>query len=92
MINENFPDILLQFIRVSHDTIYVKILDSGKLTQGIGDTGAGNYLASATYTLTASQNIKFVNIIMEPGDHAEPGVYSREDFKRLRNNDRSHLN
>ncbi|HUZ60975.1 MAG TPA: hypothetical protein VMU83_19535 [Hanamia sp.] len=84
LINENFPDILLQFIRVSHDTIYVKIPDSRKLTQGIGDTGAENYLASATYTLTASQNIKFVNIIMEPGDHAEPGVYSREDFKRLR--------
>lgn len=84
LINENFPDIHLDFIRVSHDTMYVRIPDSKKLTQGIGDTGAENYLASATYTLTELKNIKFVNIAMKPGDHAVPGVYSREDFKKLR--------
>lgn len=84
LINENFPDIHLDLVRVSHDTMYVKIPDSKKLTQGIGDTGAENYLASTTYTLTELQNIKFVNIAMEPGDHAEPGVYTRDDFKKLR--------
>ena len=84
LINENFPDIHLDLIRVSHDTMYVKIPDSKKLTQGVGDTGAENYLASATYTLTELKNIKFVNIAMEPGDHAEPGVYSRDDFKSLK--------
>lgn len=84
LINENFPDIHLDLVRVSHDTMYVKIPDSKKLTQGMGDTGAENYLASATYTLTELKNIKFVNIAMEPGDHAEPGVYTRDEFKKLR--------
>jgi len=84
LINNNFPDIHLDLVKISHDTIYVNIPDSKKLTNGIGDTGAENYLASATFTLTELKNIKFVNIAMKPGDHAEPGVYTRDDFKRLR--------
>ena len=44
------------------------------LTNQIGDTGAENYLASATYTLTEMKDIHFVNIDMKAGDHAEPGV------------------
>jgi hypothetical protein len=54
------------------------------LANEIGNTGAENYLASTTFTLTELKNIKYVNIAMKPGDHAEPGVYSRDDFKRLR--------
>ena len=84
LLNQNFPDIHLDFVKVSHDTVYVKIPDSKKLTQEIGDTGADDYLAATTYTLTESKNIKFVNIAMKAGDHAEPGVYSRGDFKGLR--------
>lgn len=84
MINENFPDIHLDFVKTSHDTIYVKIPNSNRLTNELGNTGADNYLASATYTLTELKNIKYVNIDMKPGDHAEPGVYSRDDFKELR--------
>lgn len=84
LINQNFPDIKLDLLKVSNDTIYVKIPDSRKLTEEIGNTGAENYLAATTYTLTELKNIRFVNIQMEPGEHAEPGVYSREDFKNLR--------
>lgn len=84
LLNENYPDIHLDFIKISHDTVYVKIPDSKRLTQELGDTGADNYLAATTYTLTESKNIKFVNIAMKAGDHAEPGVYSRDDFKGLR--------
>ena len=84
MINQNFPDIHLDLVKVSHDTIYVKIPDSKRLTEEIGNTGADNYLASATFTLTELKNIKYVNIDLKAGDHAEPGVYSRADFKELR--------
>ncbi|MEO6894444.1 MAG: hypothetical protein ABI136_05360, partial [Ginsengibacter sp.] len=62
----------------------VKIPDSQKLTNQIGDTGAENFLASATFTLTEMPGIHFVYIDMQTGDHAEPGVYSRDDFKNLR--------
>lgn len=84
LLNQNYPEIHLDFEKVSHDTIYVKIPESQKLTNGIGDTGAENYLASATFTLTELKGVKFVNINMKAGDHAEPGVYSRNDFEDLR--------
>lgn len=84
LINNNYPDIQLNLVKISHDTMYVAIPDSKKLTQEMGSTGSENYMASATYTLTEFKNIKFVNFKMKPGDHAEPGVFSREDFKRLR--------
>lgn len=84
LLNQNFPDIKIDLKKISHDTIYVKIPDSRRLANELGNTGAQNYLAAATFTLTELKNIKFVNIDMEPGDHAEPGVYSRQDFKNLR--------
>jgi hypothetical protein len=84
MINENYPDIHLDLVKVSHDTLYVKIPDSQRLTSQIGDSGAENYLASATFTLTETKNIKYINFSFKRGDHADPGVYSRNDFKSLR--------
>ena len=84
LINNNFPDIHIDLVKISHDTMYVKIPDSKKLTQEIGNTGAEDYMASATYTLTEFKNIKFINFDMKEGDHAGPGIFSREDFKRLR--------
>lgn len=83
LLNQNYPEIQMIFKKISHDTIYVKIPDSKNLTNGIGDTGAQNFLASATFTLTELPNIHFVNIEMKSGDHAEQGVYSRNDFKSL---------
>ena len=84
LLNQNFPDIKIELKKVSHDTIYVKIPDSKRLANELGNTGAQNYLAAATFTLTELKNVRFVNIEMEPGNHAEPGVYSRDDFKNLR--------
>ena len=84
LLNQSYPEIHLDFIKISHDTIYVKIPNSNRLTNELGNTGADNYLASATFTLTELKNIKYVNIDMKAGDHAEPGVYSRDDFKELR--------
>lgn len=84
LLNENFPEIHLDLLKISHDTMYVDIPDSKRLSRGIGSTGAENYLASATFTLTELKNVKFVNFKFAPGEHAEPGTYDREDFKRLR--------
>lgn len=84
LINKSFPDIHIDLVKISHDTMYIKIPDSKRLTQEIGDTGAENYMASTTYTLTELKNIKFINFMFTSGDHAEPGVYSRKDFGRLR--------
>jgi hypothetical protein len=84
LINNNFPGIQMELVKVSNDTVYVKIPDDKRLAQEIGNTGAENYMASATFTLTGLKNIKYVNFALQPGDHVEPGVFSRSDFKRLR--------
>ncbi len=84
LINNNFPEVHLDLVKISHDTMYVNIPDSKALSENMGNTGAQNYMASATYTLTELKNVKFVNFNMKEGDHAGPGVLSRNDFKRLR--------
>lgn len=84
ILNENFPEIHLDLLKISHDTMYVDIPDSKRLSRELGSTGAENYMASATYTLTELKNVKFVNFKFAPGEHAEPGTYSRSDFERLR--------
>ncbi len=84
LINSNYPDVKMNLVKISHDTMYVKIPDSKKLTQQMGSSGAQNYIASATYTLTEFKNVKYINFNLKEGDHAGPGVFSREDFKTLR--------
>ena len=83
-LNEDYPDVQLELKNISHDTMYVAIPNSKRLTQEMGNTGAYNYFATAVYNLTELKNVKFINFNFTPGDHAEPGVFTRNDFKRLR--------
>lgn len=83
-LNKSFSDIPLQFVKTSHDTAFMKIPDSKRLANEIGSTGAYNYMATVVYNLTEMKNIKFVSFDFIEGDHAVPGIYTREDFKNLR--------
>ena len=78
--NATSGKIQLDFSKISHDTIYVRIKQSTFLTQNMGTTGAMLYLAGVVYNLTELKNIKYVNLDFEEGDHASPGVYSRDIF------------
>jgi hypothetical protein len=70
----------LKLIGIKGQVIDIEVINDEYLTQRMGSMGAAEYLATATFTLTEYDNIKFVNFIFEPGDHAFPGVYSREDL------------
>ena len=83
LLNNNSDSIYLDYIKTSHDTIYVHISHSEMLTERIGSTGAEMYMASTTYSLTELKNIKYVNFDFEEGDHASPGVYTRDNFKNF---------
>jgi len=83
LINNNYDSIRLDYIKTSHDTIYVHIPQSEMLTERIGSTGAEIFMASTTYSLTELKGIKYVNYDFKEGDHASPGVYSRNDFKNF---------
>jgi hypothetical protein len=83
LINSNYDSIHLEYIKISHDTIYVHIPNSEMLTERIGSTGAEMFMASTTYSLTELKGIKYVNFDFIEGDHAAPGVYDRSYFRGL---------
>jgi hypothetical protein len=83
-LNETYTDVQLKYEKISHDTIFVKIPESEKLTQQMGSTGAYNYMAATVFNLTELNHIKYVKFDFQGGDHASPGVFTREDFKLLR--------
>jgi len=72
----------LKFIGINDQVVNVEVINATHLTQRMGSTGAEVFLAVTTFTLTEYDNIKFVNLIFEEGDHAAPGLYSREQFLR----------
>lgn len=80
MLNEVYPEILLQLEKVSNDTMVVKISNSKYLTQQMGSSGPEVYMADVTYNLTEIAGINFVAIMFKKGDHAQPGIFSRTDF------------
>lgn len=84
VLNETFDDVQLKFDKISHDTIFVQIPDSEKLTQQMGSTGSYNYMATTVFNLTELDHIKYVRFDFKEGDHGSPGTFTREDFKILR--------
>jgi hypothetical protein len=85
ILNEAYPEIPLSFIKVSNDSIFLKIKKSSYLTEQLGSTGADAYIAEVTYNLTELKGINFVDIRFKEGDHASPGTYSRTDFVQVGN-------
>lgn len=69
----------LKLLGIKGETVNVEVINDEYLTQRMGSSGAETFLAAATYTLTEHANIKYVNFVFGGGDHAEPGVYSREN-------------
>ena len=61
-----------KLLKIEDGTAYIEISDDEKLTQGMGTSGAANYLNSITYTLWSLKDIKCVDIDFEAGDHAFP--------------------
>ena len=84
-LNSIYPEVQLELIKTSNDSIFVKIRKSTYLTQQMGSSGAEAYLAEVTYNLSELKDIRFVDIKFKEGDHASPGTYSRTDFVHIKN-------
>ena len=80
-INKGDSSVHLDFVKISNDTVYIKIPDATFLTQQMGSTGASMYMAGAVYNLTELPGIKYINFDFEEGDHAAPGTFTRDSFK-----------
>ncbi len=79
-LNDQNEKVRLEYIKQNGDTLFVIIPESTALTQQMGTTGADGYLSVATYTLTESKQVNFVHFDFQDGDHAMPGVYSRQYY------------
>jgi len=78
--NNGQDRIQLDLIKISNDTIYLKIKESTFLTQQMGTSGADEYMSVTTFTLTELKGVRYVNLDFEEGDHASPGTYSRQYY------------
>jgi hypothetical protein len=79
-LNEMFPEIKLEKLRLSNDTLYTEIKDATFLTQRSGSLGAEQYIAQVVINLTSIEGVRFVRIAFEEGSHASPDVFSKEQF------------
>ena len=83
-LNDNYPNVKLEKLKQSHDTLYTLIKDSEYLTQRMGSTGAEIYVADVILNLTTVPGVQYVNIEFEEGDHAGPGTWSKENFSKFK--------
>jgi len=81
--NKKYPRIQLQWVKKEGNTAYLRIPDATYLTQSMGSAGAEAYLSEITYSFTEVKDINAINLEFEEGDHASPGIYTRDQFKNL---------
>lgn len=79
-LNYTYPDINLQKIKISHDTLFTEIKNSYPLTDGMGTSGAAIYLAVSVINLTTVPGVNAVKFNFQLGSHASPGVWSKNEF------------
>jgi len=70
----------LRFKDVRKRVLALDVQNDEYLTERMGSTGAQEYLAAATFTLTEYEKIDAVRFDFREGDHAAPGTYTRDDF------------
>jgi hypothetical protein len=79
-LNEVYPRVQIKLLRQSNDTLYISVPDDTRLAQKMGSAGSEAWFATTVLNLTAIKGISYVNIDLEEGDHASPGIFSREDY------------
>ncbi|HEY9113258.1 MAG TPA: hypothetical protein VIN10_01075 [Bacteroidales bacterium] len=83
VLNKRNQQPQIKYIDIQSDTIKIQIINDEFLTEQMGTSGAYCYLGETVFTLTEFDLIRFVQIEMDSGSHASPGIYSRNDFLDL---------
>jgi hypothetical protein len=83
ILNKRDQQPKIEYIDIVSDTILIQIINDEFLTEQMGTTGAHCYLGETVFTLTENDLIRYVEIEMDYGSHASPGIYNRNDFKDL---------
>jgi hypothetical protein len=83
-LNQIHPNIILDKIKISGDTLFTQIKDSEYLGERIGSYGAFAYIADVVINLTSLKNINFVKIDFEDGSHISQGTWSKKQYSDFR--------
>lgn len=82
-VNLQYKDkVKLDFVKLGHDTLFLKIENADHFARESGSLGAQAILSTIIFTLTESDSIHYVDLDFEEGDHAAPGTYTRDQFKQ----------
>jgi hypothetical protein len=79
-LNQIHPNIILDKIKISGDTLFTEIKDSEYLGERIGSYGAFAYIDDVVINLTSLKNINFVKIDFEDGSHISQGTWSKKQY------------
>lgn len=80
-LNEKYPEIQIDVIKQSGDTIYVELPDAEYLGNQMGSAGSSAWFADAVINLTSVPGINYVSFKMDMYSHASGGVISQEEYK-----------
>lgn len=83
-LNQIHPNITLDKIKISGDTLFTEIKDSEYLGERIGSYGAFAYIADVVINLTSVKNINFVKIDFEDGSHISPATWSKKEYRNYK--------
>jgi len=71
----------LKLVKISADTIYLKVINASYLTQSMGTTGAEDYIVNSATSLLEIDGINYVDYDFAMGDHAYPGTFSKAGYE-----------
>jgi len=80
-LNEKYPEVHVDVIKQSGDTIYIEVPDGEHLGNQMGSAGSSAWFADAVINLTSIPGINYVSFKMDVYSHASGGVISREEYK-----------
>lgn len=71
----------LKLVKISRDTVYLKVINDWTLTQSMGTTGAEDYIVKSGVSLLEIDGINYVDYNFHVGDHAYPGTFSKAGYE-----------
>ena len=81
-LNQKYPEVQMQVLKVGNDTVYVTFSDNGEfLGERMGSAGSSAYIADAILNLTGVKGINAVRIEMPRHSHVSPGVFTKQNFQ-----------
>jgi len=80
-LNDKYPNVHIELLKQSSDTVYINIPNSDYLGEQMGDAGSSAWFADATINLTSAPGVNYVSYKMDLHSHAESNVIGKDSYK-----------